>query len=154
MFWRRFPTLFIVALTFFLAGCRSMKAPEFRYLENLRVQNLGLDRTSLGMDLRFRNPNHSRVILKKAEGDAWLDNSYLGHFSLDTTVSIPAKKEFVLPLNMNLDMGQFLKNSLILLGNKEVRIRVDAKARIGRSGIFINYPFKYEGKQQVKRLVR
>ena len=154
MNYRLFPTLALAVLYLTLAGCRTMKAPEFRYLENLRVQHLGLDRTHLGMDLRFHNPNHGRVTLKNAEGEVWLEHNYLGHFSLDSLVRIPSEADFVLPVSMELDMRQFLKNSLILMGNKEVSIRVDAKARIGRSGLFINYPFRYEGTQQINQLVR
>jgi hypothetical protein len=34
-------------------------------------------------------------------------------------------------------------------GQQEVKVKLDGNARVGRGGIFINYPIKYEGMQKL-----
>lgn len=148
------PTLFVLLVSLALSSCRAYRAPEFRDVENLTVDNIGLSHTTLGMDLRYNNPNKGRVKIKKAEGDAWLADNYLGHFVLDTLVDVPSNAEFVLPVKLELDMEQLIKNSLILASNKEIPVRIEGMAKLGRSGVYVNYPIKYSGMQKLKNLIR
>jgi hypothetical protein len=39
------------------------------------------------------------------------------------------------------------------MGSKEVMLRVEGKAKVGKGAIFINYPIRYEGKQRVDSLM-
>ena len=149
-----YPTLLVLLVSFVFGACRAYRVPEFRYVENLTVDNIGLNHTSLGMDLRYNNPNKGRVRIKKAEGDAWLADNYLGHFVLDTLVDVPSEAEFVLPVKLELDMEQLIKNSLILASNKEIPVRIEGTAKLGRSGVYMNYPIKYSGMQKLKKLIR
>ena len=92
--------------------------------------------------------------LKNAEGDAWLENNFLGHFTMDTMIHIPAKGDFRLPINLKVDMGKIFKNSILTLLAKEVKIRVEGNARVGKGLIYINYPIRYEGMQNLEKLLR
>ena len=149
-----YPAPLLILLLLIIGSCRTYRAPEFRYVENLTVENIGLNHSTLGMDLRYNNPNRGRVKIKKAEGDAWLDNNYLGHFTLDTLVEVPSESEFVLPVKLELDMEQIIRNSLILAGNKEVPIRIEGTAKLGKSGVYMNYPIRYSGTQKLRKLIR
>ena len=123
-------------------------------IENVRVGRLGLVESSVTLTLHYYNPNNKRLKLKKAEGDAWLDGNPLGHFTIDTLIHIPALSDFRLPVKMIMDMSHFVENMSVAFSGKEVILKVDGMARIGKGIIFINYPVYYEGKQKLAELLK
>ena len=143
-----------LASTFFLFSCESVKEPDFKSIENVRISKFGLNESTLSLDLHYFNPNKFRVKLQKAEGDAWIENNFLGHFSMDTLIHIPANEEFSLPVKLQVDMGKIFKNSLVAFLAKEVLVKIEGKARLGKGFVFINYPIRYEGKQNLGELLK
>ena len=148
------PSLFWIAAVIFFASCGPVKEPELKGIENIRVGRVGLKESSLRLDLNYFNPNKYRLKLKKAEGDAWLDDHPLGHFTIDTLIHISPHAEFRLPVRLKLDMSFLLQNASAALSGKEVIIKVNGVARIGKGFVFINYPIHYEGKQNPAELVK
>lgn len=138
---------------FFLASCGSIKEPELKGIENVRVDKISSKNSTLRLDLQYFNPNKFRVKLKNASGDAWLEGKKLGSFSLDSAVNVLASSYFTLPVTLEVDMKKVLSNTLTLLLSNEVTLKIDGTARIGKSGITINYPLKYEGKQKLSDLL-
>ncbi len=143
----------LLFLTIFLFSCGNLEKPDFRGIENLKVTRLGLKESTLGFDLRCYNPNKSRLKLKRAAGKAWIDGNYLGEFRIDSSLTIPAKGDFQLPVRLQVDMKETFKNPLKTLFADGVVLKIDGNARVGKSGIFINYPFRYEGKQDWGKLL-
>jgi LEA14-like dessication related protein len=144
--------ILLISLAF--VSCGSVKEPEFRGIENIRIKSFGLKESTLNLNLHYFNPNKSRLSLKKAEGDAWIDGKLLGHFIVDTLVQIPAEGDFQLPVNLKMDMGSAFKNSLNAFFNKEVMVKIDGRAKVGKAGIYIHYPIRYEGKQNFGEMIR
>ena len=149
-----YPWLMGSLCSLILLSCRSFKDPDFKSIENVRSAGLGLKNSTVLLDLRYYNPNASKLQLKRAVGDAWLEGVSLGHFVLDTLINIPAKSDFLLPVMLQVDMSNVLKNSATLFLKKEVTVRIEGMSRIGKSGFFINYPIKYEGKQNTDELLK
>jgi LEA14-like dessication related protein len=141
-------------LLFILPSCVSLKEPDFKGIENIRISRLGLNESTLNLDLHYFNPNKSKLRLKQAEGDAWLDGNLLGHFTIDTLIKIPATGDFRLPVMLEMNMKKLLQNSAVLLLKNEVMLRVEGKAKVGKGGVFINYPIRYEGKQRTEDLMK
>lgn len=137
-----------------LFSCYSLKAPNFKRIDNVRVSKLGLKESTLILDLHYFNPNKSRLKLKEASGDAWLDGTFLGHFSMDTLIHIPANDSFHLPVKLKVDMGRVFKNPLAVLLSNEAVIKVKGKAKIGKSIVYIRYPITYEGKHNLAELLK
>lgn len=148
------PFSFLLVTSCFLLSCESVTEPDFKGIRNVRVTKFGLAESSLSLDLDYFNPNKFRVKLKEAEGDAWLENTFLGHFVMDTLIHIPANGEFRLPVTLQVDMKKILKNSLVVFLANEVVIKVVGKARVGKGFVYINYPIKYEGKQNLEELLK
>jgi LEA14-like dessication related protein len=148
----KWPATFIFLLLV-LSSCGKIVAPEFRKIDNVRVDRIAGDQSSLLLDLYYYNPNNTRLQLKEAEGDAWINDSFLGHFTVDSAVSIPANADFRIPAILTVDMKKLLKNAGIMLAQKEVPIRLEGKAKVGKAGIFIKYPIKYEGTQDISKLI-
>ena len=144
-------SLFFVVL---LLSCRAIKSPDFLNIQNPRLQTFDLNETTLAMDLHYFNPNKTRLKLKEAEGDAFIDGVMLGHFKMDTLINIPANEEFTLPVKLKIDMKNILQNSITSFLKTEVLIKLDGKARVGKGSFFIHYPIRYEGKQNISELLK
>ncbi len=151
---RSFPFAGALIFLFVFPSCVSLKEPDFKGVENIRVSRLGFNESTLNLDLHYFNPNKSKLKLKQAEGDAWLDGNLLGHFTIDTLIKIPATGDFRLPVMLEMNMKKLLQNSTALLLKNEVTLRVEGKAKVGKGGVFINYPIRYEGKQRTEDLMK
>jgi LEA14-like dessication related protein len=138
-----------LVLLFLATSCTRLKEPDFKGVENLKLGKLGLKKSILRADLHFHNPNGFRLILQRAEGDAWIEDNFLGHFTVDTLVEIPSKEAFRIPVKMEVDMSKLAKNSLLAIFRPEVLIRIEGKAKVGKGMLSINYPFRYSGKHDL-----
>lgn len=140
-----------------MASCGKMKKPEFIGVENTKMGKISKGNTEVLANIRFFNPNSFDANVKHAEGDVWLDSAYIGHFIVDERISIPAKKEFVVPVKLMMDMKQ-LPMMLLRFGpgiadKPEVFLKATGTLRAGRSGFYKNIPIKYEGSQNLKKLM-
>ncbi len=131
------------------SACHSPKDLEFREFKNLRLQKLGFSSTQLKVDLVYYNPNNMSLELNRTDLDVYLGNTYFGHSAQNVQVKIPNRKLFIVPLVVDVDMKNLLKNSLTTLLKKEVTIRVVGKIRIGKAGVFKTFPLDYQTVQQV-----
>jgi hypothetical protein len=84
-----------------------------------------------------------------AEGDAWVDSTYLGHFIVDTLIHILPRSEFRLPVKLDMDMSHFVQNMSIAFLGKTSTVKFEGKAKVGKGAIFINYPIRYQGVQDL-----
>ena len=145
---------FFLAMILVMASCKSMKDPVFKGIENVKVSEVGMAGSLVTLDIRYHNPNNFNGRLKQAEGDAWMDSTYLGHFVADSTVHIPANGEFLVPVRLVMDMKQIFKNSLAALLNEQVMLTITGSARAGRSGFYKNFSLNYKGKQNLRELFK
>jgi LEA14-like dessication related protein len=143
----------LVLIIVFCNSCRPLREPEYRGIDNLRVTKLGLSKSTLNLDIHYYNPNKSRLKVKKAEGEAWIENNFLGRFSIDTLIHIPAKGDFRLPVKLEVDMSRIFGNSIMALLLNEVTVKVEGSARLGKGFVYINYPLRYTGKHRLKELM-
>ena len=141
-------------LLFLIPTCSHLKEPELKSIENVRTENVGLNAATFNLDLHYFNPNKSRLQLKSASGVAWLEDQTLGEFTIDSLILIEPQSEFLLPVRLKLDMNHLLRNSATLLIKKEVLIKINGIARVGKNGIFIKYPLRYEGRHDLIKLLR
>ena len=146
--------LIVLVVICSLASCRNIKDPVFKGIENVRMDELNFDDPAVTLDMRYHNPNNFKGQLRQAEGDAWMDSTYLGHFIVDSLVNIPANSEFIVPVKLAVDTKQLLKHSLAVFLNEEVNIKITGKAKAGKGGFFKNFALNYQGKQNLKDLFK
>jgi LEA14-like dessication related protein len=118
--------------------------------KNLKILKWGFVESTVGMDIDFYNPNRSGLQMKKADVDVYINNTYLGKSTLDSLVRIPGRDTFSLPVTMRVQTGGALTNILRIVADSSVLIRMEGNASFGKSGVFLNYPIKYEGRQRIK----
>ena len=141
------------AMTLFLVSCGSsnVKEPEYRDIRNIRLVDVGVLQSTAGVDLIYYNPNNFGVTISEARGDVYIDNEYLGRFSLGEKVQVGRRSEFVVPALIKLDMIGAVKNHRDLYKKKHAMIRIEGIARVKKSGFSRDIPIKYESMQNLER---
>ena len=130
------------------------KPTGFNYLgvRNFKVVKFGLKESTVGADAEFYNPNKFPVTMKGGTVDVYVNHSFFGKTTIDSTIKISKKDTFLLPVVLNVNMSNTAMQLIQTLagGTDSVYIKLDGSAKIGRGGIFINYPIRYEGMQKIK----
>ena len=142
-----------VAVVLLFSSCASsnVQQPEYRDIRNIRLVDVGVLQSTAGIDLIYYNPNNFGLTLSEARGDVYVDNEYLGRFSLEEKVQVGKRSEFVVPALVKLDMIGAIKNHRDLYKKKEALIRIDGIARVKKSGVSKDVPIKYESLQNLEK---
>ena len=129
-------------------ACQAPKDLVYRDFTNLSLNKLGFGASVLKVDLNFYNPNNFSLQLKYTDLDIYVDNNYLGHSSQDYQITIPKLAAFTLPLQIDVDMKNLLKNALNTFLNKEVTVTVTGNVKLGKANVYKTFQVKYEGMQR------
>lgn len=143
-----YPLFLFISLLVFMPSCRAPKDLEFREYNSVSLENMGFTSSTLKMNLVYYNPNNFGLELKRTELDIYVDSTFLGHSSQELQVAIPKRDVFTIPLIVNLDMKNLLKNGLSTLFNKEVLVRAVGNVKVGKAGVYKNFKVDYSSKQQ------
>lgn len=135
-------------LTILLISCSTPKELEYRDIKNFTIDKIGFSATAIKMDMVYYNPNNFGLQLKTTDLDIFLDNNYLGHTVQEELVLIPRRAEFSVPVKIEVDMKNFLKNGLATILSNEVMVKVTGTVRVGKANVFKTFPVNYEGKQK------
>lgn len=138
-----FPAL-LVALIF--TACAKPSDLEFLEIKNFEVLNFGLNTSDVGVGLSFYNPNKRIFQLKEAEIDVFFNEVFIGKATMDSTLFVPARDSFLLPVKMQVSTGTAFTSLLSALKEPEINIRLEGSTKLGKSGVFVKYPVKYSGK--------
>jgi Conserved secreted protein len=144
--------LFYALLPLVLVACAKPTGFDYLGVRNLKVLSFGLKESTVAAEVEYYNPNRYPVTMKGAEVDVYVNDAFLGKSTLDSTLNIPKKDSFLLPVLMRVDMTKTAMSVLqnFLSGQDSVKVKLEGKAKIGRGGIFINYPIRYEGMQSLR----
>ncbi len=137
------PLLFL--LTNLLYSCSTPKALEYRSFKNLTTEKLSFSASSLKMDLVYYNPNNFVMQLTSTDLDVFINDMYLGKTAQQYQVTIPKREEFLIPIKIDVDMKNLLKNGLTTLLTSEVRVKLTGTIRVGKLNVFKTFPVNYEG---------
>jgi LEA14-like dessication related protein len=139
---------FLLIGIIYLSSCSAPKALEYKDFKHFTITQLGFTSTSVKMDLIYYNPNNFGLQLKRTDLDIYLDNTYLGHTIQEYQITIPNRNDCSIPIQIEVDMKNLLKNSLTAFFNKQVLVKVTGTVKIGKANIFKSFPVNYEGVQQ------
>jgi LEA14-like dessication related protein len=100
------------------------------------------------------NPNKFGLNLTNLESDVFINKEYLGKAILDSTIIVPRKDTFLIPVKMDVKMGGTMNTILQLMGNgadsTTLLIKFEGKARLKKSGMNLSYPIQYEEMKVLK----
>jgi LEA14-like dessication related protein len=137
---------------FFIAVTLSFlfKEPEFIDARNFAVRSIGMKTSTVYTDLYYFNPNGFGIQMKKADLDIYIDEQYIGHTQIDTLINIPRKDTFSIPVNMEVEMKKLFPKALSILLKEEIELKIVGTAKLGKSGLFLNVPVRYQGKHRLR----
>lgn len=139
------PLLIILSFILLLiqSSCQEPKSLEFKEFKNLSVDKLSFAGAELKVDLVYYNPNNFGLQLNRTDLDVYIDSTFLGHSSQDIQVNVPKRDVFTIPLKLDLDVKNLLKNGITSLFNKNVSVRVLGSVKVGKAGIYKSFPVDY-----------
>jgi len=146
--------LLILVLAGLVTGCRQPQAPEYYGFQDLRFGRGQGQQATLGTTLKFYNPNPYSLQLKGAEMDVMLNGKPAGHSVLDSTVQIPQRDTFYVPVTMQLNLQGLLGNALQIFLDRQVTVTLDGRVHLKKGAIPFSRPFHYEGKEDLNALLQ
>ena len=135
-----------------VASCAKPKDLEFVDIQNIRMVKWGLSESVVGLDVRFYNPNKQRVQLKDAVAKVYVNSAFLGDTNMDTTVSVPRNDTFAVPLLLKVQTATALAKIMETAKDSAVTVLVEGTVKMGKGGMFLTYPIKYEKLQSLADL--
>ena len=143
---------FNFALLFFmllLSACSEPQSFEFKGLEDIQLDKLTMGKNKIKANVKYYNPNAFSLVLKQIDCKVLLNNGNFTVLKLDTNITIAAKKEFLIPAQLEFQMSELVKNSMELLLNKPVKLNIKGNATLSK-GIFTKtVPIEYETTQKL-----
>ncbi len=142
--------ILFVSIGSLLNSCSTPKALEYREFKNLTIEKLGFSSSTVRMDIVYYNPNNFGLQLKRVDVDIYLNNTYAGHATEEYQTTIPKLAEFSIPIQVDVDMKNILRNAFTGLLNKQVMVKLTGTVKVGKANVFISFPVNYEGAQAYK----
>jgi LEA14-like dessication related protein len=136
----------------FLVGCHSIKEPEFRKIDAFRIKNVSLQEATVGFNVTYFNPNGFGVTAKEAHIDVYLDSLFLGQFRSDSAVQVNRSADFSIPFSGAVPLQSLLQLKVQDLVKRDVLIRANGSVKVGKAGIFVTEPIRYEGMHNVSEI--
>ncbi len=103
---------FAATVIVLLGSCRAMKEPDYKGIDSFKVTEVRGDTSTLSVSVRYYNPNNKGLRMKDAEGEAYIDSIYLGHFSMDTVIRIAKLSDFTVPVILKANMKNIYQNAM------------------------------------------
>jgi LEA14-like dessication related protein len=147
---RRFTGLLLIVVI--IGSCTKPKDLEFVDIQNIRMIKWGLSESVVGLDVRLYNPNKQQVKLKDVLAKVYANSTYLGDAITDSTITVTKKDTFAVPLMLKIQTATAISKVMETLKDTAVLIKVDGNVKMGKAGVFINYPIHYEQAQKMSDL--
>ncbi len=138
---------------FCAGGCKTPDAPEYYGFQDMQMQGVSGGLTTVSATIKLYNPNHYGLQLKQAEVALSINGRPAGHSLLDSTIFIPSRDTFFVPVALQIDLRSLLGNALQLLIQKEASIALDGHVKVKKGMFTFNRPFHYDGKQDLHALL-
>lgn len=143
--------VFLISAVFFLSSCSKPEAPEYLGFRDFAVQSFSMDSSLLYTKLAFFNPNAYTMELKKGDVNVFLDDKLANHYTMDSTINIPRKDTFYVPLNLKVSPKLLIGSALrMLMNDNKIKVRLVGSVRVKRSGVSFNVPINYEVMQSLQ----
>ncbi len=140
-------SIFAVFSFLILTSCHAPKDLVFKDFNGLTVDKMSFSGAALRVNLVYYNPNNFGLQLNRTDLDIFVDSTYLGHSAQDIQVAVPKRADFSIPLKVDLDMKNLLKNGLTSFLNRNVAVRVKGSVKLGKAGVYKSFPVDYTSMQ-------
>jgi len=142
--------LFVISVMA-MVSCSSPEAPEYLGFRDFSIQNVSMDSALLHTQLAFYNPNTFNMELKRGDVSVFLDDQLANHYVLDSTINIPKKDTFYVPMNLRVSPKLLINSALkMLMNGNKIKVKLLGSVRAKRNGVSFNVPVNYEVMQEIR----
>ena len=133
-----------------IQACNSPESPEYRRLEDVKVQRIGTASYEVNGNVIYNNPNRISGTLKSLELDYWLNDLAVGKLDTVLDIEIPANSDFAIPVYYRFNVSELKLNKEVLktlisaVLDKKVNLRYTGEADIKIAGIRFKVPIDNE----------
>ena len=149
---RKILTAALLPLMMLTFSCQDVKDPEFRRVDNFGVKKVSFQDATIGFEVTYYNPNNFGVNVKEAEADVYIDSLYIGKFAQEKLVDVNKEAEFSIPFTGKIPLQKALEFNFKDLSNREVLLKAEGSAKVGKAGVYISKPIKYEGRHRLDEI--
>lgn len=136
-----------------LTGCHQPDPPEYYGYQNLQFVKGEGSTAKVSALVKMYNPNPYNLKLKRAELEVKVNGKHAGHSLLDSTIFIPGKDTFYVPVSVDVDLKAVLSNALQLLVDPKANVSLDGRVKVQKGILTFNRGFHYDGKQDIRALL-
>ncbi|HWB93547.1 MAG TPA: LEA type 2 family protein [Puia sp.] len=136
------------------AGCRQPEPAEYYGFQDLQIIQAPGAQPTLATVVKLYNPNPYPLQLRRAEVDVAINGKHAGHSLLDSTIYIPKRDTFYVPVSMQVDLQAILSNALQAFLSKQATITLDGRIKVKKGMLIFNRPFHYETREDIQQLLQ
>lgn len=132
-----------------ISSCAPLKMPEFLSIEKVSVNSISLSHSVISVQLKYFNPNNVSLVLKETNLDVYINNSFVGHSAQPMNLNIPNRASFTVPLQVDVDNKNLLKNALVTIFQKKALIKVVGTVKLNKGALNKSFPIDFTTKQNL-----
>ncbi len=144
------PTLLILAVAAVLTSCSKPKPLVFKGINQFKVEDVGMDSSTLFTELAFSNPNDIKLDFKKLNCDIFANNHLVGHYQQDSVTHVLPNTDFMYPARIRVDMRPIVQNAIASFLSGSVDLHFVGNVKVGRGGFYMNVPIDFSRKQKLQ----
>ena len=125
-------------------GCNDVKELEYKGIENTRLQSLGLNNTSIRIELKYFNPNKFGIDVKETNLNIYLNDKFIAVADQPEKTQIPKKSDFIFPVTAHFDPIKVVGMAFKSLLSGKSKVGLHGTAKLGKGGVYIRVPVDIE----------
>ena len=131
-----------------LVSCESIVDPTFEGLDNVKLEEVSTQNLIVTADMVINNPNAFALDLAEAELSAIVEEIQIAKISQIINTQMPAKKDFRLPVRINMDLSQLYKEDplgaiskgLKIMSDKQIQVLFQGEIKAGKGKALFSVP--------------
>lgn len=135
-------------------GCQPLIGPEFKDIEDLKVNMAGFTSVNVTGDALFYNPNKRTIHIQHVDMDVAVDGEKVTNISQAFDIKARGLEDFTVPIDLKLSLSDLQINSissaLAILGGEERQVHFKGKIKVKAYGIGFNVPIDHVEKLKVR----
>ncbi|HEX7014151.1 MAG TPA: LEA type 2 family protein [Cyclobacteriaceae bacterium] len=142
---------FAIVVVFFSAvSCGPKEDIQFRQIRDVVVDGSG--KPMLKAKAVFYNPNDLRMKLRSLAVDIFVDGKKAAKIDQDLKMEIPARSEFIVPLEVTLAAEDLslLDTVLGMLGGRKMEVHYKGALRLNYRGMPLRVPVDYKDEVRIR----
>ena len=133
----------ISAILFLLlqsSGCVNIKELDYIGIKSTELQTLGLNSSSMKINLEYYNPNNFGIDVKETDLSIYLNDKFVGLADQPEKTQIPKMANFIFPVVAHFDPLMILGDAFSSLFAKTSKLTIQGTAKLGKGGVYIKIP--------------